>query len=430
MSAVAKLLLHAGVKVSGSDVQANDQTELLKEKGATIHIGESAEHIPDGCECVIVTSAAPMSNRERLAAQERKIPEMTNFAFLGQWFSDSKTIVVAGTHGKSTTTAMLGLALEAAGMDPTVIVGSKVPDFPDGNLRIGREDLFVVEGDEYARHFLEFEPFGLVLTNIELDHVDVFTSMDALLESFHELTGKMKSEGILVANMSDDRVRRLLETEAQLLAERGVRILPFTKEDANGNGLELTVPGEFNRMNATAAKTMAEALGADPNNVENALADFTGIWRRFELLGTKDGYRVYSDYGHHPTAVLETLKAVKETFPDQRTVLCFQPHHRNRTKVLFNEFVSSFDEADVLILSEIYAVAGRDEDDDKDVSSENLVEAIRERDREHGRVREVVFGGAPKDALAKTFELAAPRDIVIVMSAGDIDNELRTLMDV
>jgi UDP-N-acetylmuramate--alanine ligase len=201
MSAVAKMLLAVGVKVSGSDVRANEQTKLLSERGAQINISERAENIPADAELVIITSAAPATNLERIEANRRGLPEMTNFAFLGQWFAAAKTIVIAGTHGKSTTTAMLGLILERAKLDPTVIVGSKVAAFPDGNFRPGKSDLFVVEGDEYARHFLEFHPHGLILNNLELDHPDVFANLEAVLAAFHELVNQVKTGGVIAANV-------------------------------------------------------------------------------------------------------------------------------------------------------------------------------------------------------------------------------------
>ncbi|MCR4278689.1 MAG: UDP-N-acetylmuramate--L-alanine ligase [bacterium] len=430
MSAVAKLLLHAGISVSGSDIAENEQTQILAQKGATIHIGESADHIPEGCELIIVTSAAPVTNVERAEAQERRISEMTNFTFLGEWFKDSKTIVVAGTHGKSTTTAMLGLALETAGMDPTVVVGSVVPGFQDGNLRIGKSDLFVVEGDEYAHHFLEFDPFGLVLTNIELDHVDVFSSINSLLESFHELVQNVRSGGLIVANVSDERVQRLMETEKDSISKRGITVVSFTDQKAIEKPFQLQVPGQMNRMNATSAFLMAEALGAPVEKITESLEAFRGIWRRFEFLGERDGYRVYSDYGHHPTAVESTLKATRELFPDSRIVLCFQPHHRNRTKALFNDFVTSFDLADVLVLAEIYAVSGRDEDSDQDISSQKLVTEIHARDFKMNRDRIVKNGGDPEQSVRMTFDLAKKGDVVIVMGAGDIDSTLRKMMNV
>lgn len=453
MSAVAKLLLAAGVKVSGSDLAENEQTRSLAARGAKIAIGESPDNIPSDAELLICTSAASAANAERMAAAARNIPEMTNFAFLGAWFGDAKTVVVAGTHGKSTTTAMLGLMLEKANLDPTVVVGGVVPAFPDGNARIGRKDLFVVEGDEYARHFLEFHPFGLVLNNIELDHTDVFRDIDALLQSFHELTGQVKDGGLIVANASDDRIRRLIETERDSLAARKIRVIQFgsgpmpsgaddapwsvTSEQqddmrvatiARGNvtvRFNLAVPGHFNAMNAAAAFLMADAFGVAYPDAGGVLERFNGIWRRFEFLGESGGARVYSDYGHHPTAAAETLKAARESFPRRRALLCFQPHHRNRTKALFAEFVPSFDGADALVLCEIFEVAGRDEDTDKDVSSRQLVEAVLRRDAERGIRRAVEYEPTPASAVDRTLALAKPDDIVIVMGAGDIDAAIR-----
>jgi UDP-N-acetylmuramate--alanine ligase len=427
MSAVAKLLIAAGVRVSGSDMIASDQTEILASRGAAIKIGESSENIPSDCELVITTSAAPAMNKERIAAAERKIPEMTNFAFLGKWFENVQTILVTGTHGKSTTTAMLGLILEKAGLDPTVIVGSKVPSFPDGNLRIGKSDLFVIEGDEYARHFLEFHPHGVVLNNLELDHTDTFRNIDAVIASFHELVGQVEDNGIVVVNTSDPRLMRLIETEQASLEGRGCRIVKFGSGESIVKS-PLSVPGAFNRMNATGAVLMAKALGASDDVTASSLQGFTGIWRRFEHLAEVREASVYSDYGHHPTAVTATLSAAHEAFPGRRVVLCFQPHHRNRTRSLFLDFVTSFDAADVLILCEIYEVAGRDEDKDKEISSRDLLEAVVRHDADRGVSRTVEYAPNPADAVKRTMEIISPKDIVIFMGAGDIDGEIRKVL--
>lgn len=462
MSAVGKLLLAAGVAVSGSDLVENEQTRLLEGRGAKISIGESANNVPAETQLLIYTSAAPAVNEERRAASTRGIPEMTNFAFLGDWFEDAKTVVVTGTHGKSTTTAMLGLMLEKAGMDPTVVVGSKVPAFPDGNLRLGRPDLFVVEGDEYARHFLEFHPTGLILNNLELDHTDVFRNIEALLQSFHELVGQVKGGGVIVANVSDERIRRLIETERDSLLERKIRVVPFgTGVGADGDGtsfandvpwdvsssqegdmrlvtigrdnvtyrFNLPVPGHFNAMNAAAAALMAKELGVAYPDMGAALEAFKGIWRRFEFLGESGEARVYSDYGHHPTAVAETLAAAHESFPGRRVILCFQPHHRNRTKALFDAFIPSFDAADTLVLCEIFDVAGREDDEDKDVSSHQLVDAVASRDAERGVRRTVEYASDPASAVGRALALAEQDDIVIVMGAGDIDAAVRRRLD-
>lgn len=424
MSAVAKVLIAAGVRVSGSDIAANDQTEILSSRGATIKIGEFAENVPSDCELVITTSAAPAINKERIAAAERKIPEMTNFVFLGKWFENTQTILVTGTHGKSTTTAMLGLILEKAGLDPTVIVGSKVPSFTDGNLRIGKSDLFVIEGDEYARHFLEFHPHGVVLNNLELDHTDTFRNIDAVIASFHELVGQVKENGIVVVNTADPRLLRLIETEQSSLEGRGCKIIKFGTEESLVKS-PLAVPGAFNRMNATGAALMAKELGASDDAVASSLQGFTGIWRRFEHLAEIREASIYSDYGHHPTAVAATLAAAHEAFPGRRVVLCFQPHHRNRTRSLFLDFVTSFDAADILVFCEIYEVAGRDEDKDKEISSWDLLETIARHDADRGVTRTVEYAADPAASVKRTMEIILPKDVVIFMGAGDIDAEIR-----
>jgi UDP-N-acetylmuramate--alanine ligase len=454
MSAVAKLLLASGVRVSGSDVAESEQTKILAERGANIFIGEAPENIPPDCELVVYTSAAPATNKERMSAAERKIPEMNNFEFLGSWFEKTKTYVVAGTHGKSTTTAMLGLILERAKLNPTVVVGSKVPSFEDGNLRLGGSDLFVVEGDEYARHFLEFHPDGIILNNLELDHTDVFRNIDVLLESFHELVVQVKDGGVIVSNIADDRIAGLLETEEESLLKRGIRIVSFTNRANTETKLKespwlmesyqegeyrvakiskpgtsyrfnLSVPGEFNAMNAAGAALLARALGVEYQDMAVALEAFKGIWRRFEYLGQAHDAFVYSDYGHHPTAVSATLHAAHETFPDRRIVLCFQPHHRNRTKSLFLDFVSSFDEADALILCEIYDVPGRDEEADKDISSNDLLDALVRHDADRQVTRMVEYSKDPKSSVIRTLEIAQQNDILIFMGAGDIDAAVR-----
>lgn len=452
MSAVGKLLLAAGVKVSGSDVLENEQTTLLRERGAAILIGESADHIPAECDVVIYTSAATVTNIERMEAAKRNIPQLTNFAFLGDWFSEAKTYVVTGTHGKSTTTALLGLMVERAGLNPTVVVGSKVPEFVDGNLRMGDPNLFIVEGDEYARHFLEFHPDGVILNNLELDHTDVFRSIEALLSSFHELVTQVKDGGFIVANISDDRIQRLIETEREALQSRGVRIVSFgdgelipdawnvsstqqgdsrvvtMKNGSDAFECSLAVPGHFNAMNAAGAVLLAREIGVSEADAKISLEAFNGIWRRFEFLGEHEDSRLYSDYGHHPTAVAATLRAANESFPDRRVLLCFQPHHRNRTKSLFLEFVPSFDGADELILCEIYDVAGRDAKEDEHISSHDLVDAIIRHDADQGVKRTVEYAANPAAAVARALELAKPEDIVIFMGAGDIDQAARAIL--
>lgn len=451
ISAVGKLLLKAGVEVTGSDVKENEQTNILAERGAKIAIGHDAQNVPEDCDILIHTSAAPETNPERAEARRRGIPEMTNFRFLAEWFADAKTILVTGTHGKSTTTAMLALILERAGLDPTVILGSKLPSLPDGNLRMGSGEFFLIEGDEYARHFLEFKPFAALINNIELDHVDVYPTLDDYVGAFGEMVGKMQDGGVLVANVGDPNVAALLGRTSDALRGRSIRVVPFSSgrqasdawsvSSARKDGMtevalakgdselefKLRVSGSHNVLNAAGAALVAQALGVSADEIRLGLGEFSGIWRRMERLGELDGVTIYSDYAHHPTAVAATLQAAKEAHPGQRLVLCFQPHHRNRTRSLFAEFVPSFDLADALVLCEIYDVAGRDASEDAEMSSRKLADAVKGRDTEKGRERPIEFASDPASAVDQARRLAGPGDVLLVFGAGDIDDAIRNI---
>ncbi len=445
MSAVAKLLVHVGVRVSGSDAAANEQTDLLAKMGVTIAIGQSAENVPSACDVLIYSSAVPASNAEREEARRRAIREVTNFEFLGEWFAQQNVVLVCGTHGKSTTTAMLGVATVKGNLDPTIIVGSKVPTLEHGNLRIGDSDLVIIEGDEYAKHFLAFRPSAVILNNIELDHTDVFSSLADMIATFRELMSRVKDGGLVVANVGNDHVATLVR---EIEIEQRLRVVRFNgniESDwkvshvmENGTNavtlhkggltyeLVLRLPGAFNAINAAGAALMARELGVPLFDIADALASFTGIWRRFEFLQEKNGVRIYSDYGHHPTAVAATLEAAHELYPTHRIVLCFQPHHRNRTKHLFLDFVPSFDLADVLVLCEIYDVKGRDSADDSDISSQDLVDTIIPHDADRGVTRQVEFAPNPHAAIEQTMKIARSGDVVIIMGAGDIDGIARS----
>jgi len=447
MAAVAKLLLAAGVRVSGSDIAENDETRALSQRGATIALGHAAENVPADADVVIHTSAAPESNPEREEARRRGVPEMTNFAFLGQWFEDAKQILVTGTHGKSTTTAMLGLMLDRAKLDPTIVVGTKVPGLADGNLRIGSSDVLLIEGDEYERHFLEFHPYGVIVNNIELDHTDVYPTLEDFVGAFRALLDRVREGGIIVANVGDANVAALLASMREELSARRIRIVRFNGKakgdwrfsfqrdgamfgfalelDGVSLAYSLKVPGAFNALNAAGASLMALELGAQVPDIAETLASFPGVWRRFESLARREDVQWFSDFGHHPTAVASTLAGAREAFPGSRILLCFQPHHRNRTKHLFDDFVRCFTGADVLVFCEIYDVAGREQGEDADVSSRQLAERVLRYDAERGASRPVVYAENPNVALERIDSFVQPGDVVIVMGAGDIDAAAR-----
>lgn len=439
VSAVAKLLKHEGKDVRGSDAAANEMTAELAAAGIPVAIGHAPSNLDDHADLVVYSGAVPQDNSEREKAKRLGIKEMSYAEFLGGFSKERWTVCVSGTNGKSTTTALLGLMLERAGLDPTVIVGSKIGSFPDGNLRRGRGKYFVVEACEYQENFLEMHPQMIVLTNIEEDHLDYFRDLAHIRQAFQKYIDRLPPDGSLILN-ADDHVSfaelqpkipfitygmtRPSDIAARYVASGG-GWQTFEAVDTRDSGrvigeFAMAVPGRFNVMNAMAAMTAALELGAEPSAIAEVLRNFTGIWRRFERVGEKGGALIVSDYGHHPSAVAGTIEAARSFYAGRRVVLIFQPHQHNRTRKLFDEFVSSFDRADVLILSEIYDVAGRESDEDRGVSSYKLAEAVRERDRQHGVERIVIYAESLDATLEKIKEEMRHGDVVILMGAGDI----------
>lgn len=388
VSAVGKLFLHLGKTVTGSDGYPNEQVEMLQKAGATISIGQMADNVTEDVDLIVYSPAVPETNVERVRARELGLIEMSYPELLGEIAKQKRTIAVSGTHGKSTTTAMIGLILEAAGLDPLVIVGSKVPSWTDGNLRMGHGDFFVVEACEHMASFLNISPEFAVVTNIEMDHPDFYRDLAHVKETFAKWTAQAKE------------------------------VIAFGADDPHLEGLKLMIPGAFNLMNAHAAAAAAKRVGVSDEVIVKALNAFPGLWRRFEKIGVWHDAEIISDYAHHPTAIAATLKAAREAYPNRRIVLCFQPHQHARTKELFDEFVPSFDGADKIILVEIYAVAGRLEEEGE-ISSKDLVREVAKRGKD------VHYAADLDDAERQLRDAIKPEDVVIVMGAGDIDNVAR-----
>ncbi len=445
VSALAKLVLSLGVSVSGSDLEENEQVKDLRERGVEVQLGHRAEHVLPETQVVVFSSAANETNPERIEAKRRGLPSFNSHEFLGELGKSMKQIVVTGTHGKSTTTAMLALMAQATGADPTTVVGTRVPQFSQGNLEIGTSDWLIVEGDEFDHHFLAYQPTVLVINNIEGDHFDIYPTIEAMLDAYRRLLKQVVQGGTIIANADDAAVTKLLQAERAELEGRAINICTVGENEgaqlvlnrrrsANGRQIveaysytqskgiafDLQVPGAMNAMNALMCYAVGEALGWRADELSAGLASFRGIWRRLERIGEKDGVTVFSDYGHHPTAVTKTLSAIKEFYPDRRLVLCMQPHHRNRTKHLFAEFIPCFDAADVLILCEIYDVKGRDQAEDEAVSSNDLVAAIQIHDEGRAVSRTVLFTETPDASLAALRDSLQSGDVVVIMGAGDL----------
>ncbi len=415
-SAVAKWWLARGAKVSGSDMAQSEITDAAKEAGATIKISHKESNVPKDCDLVIYTQAIPESNSERKAAKSRGITLMSYPQFLGELAKSYRVIAVSGTHGKSTTTAMIAAVLTEAGLDPTVIVGTNVIGLNRGNVRIGEGDWFVVEACEYMASMLEIIPEIAVITNIEADHLDFYRDIDHIQETFQKWIDAMPEESQVFTLTGD-------EISSKLTIKNGTAF----GIDARGPGeftvgdevFELQYPGEHNAINASAAVAVAKYLNIDSEVICTALRNFRGTWRRFEYIGNFDGADVYSDYAHHPTEINASLSAYRETFERRRIITVYEPHQHSRTHELFDDFKHVFDKTDVLILSEVYEVAGRTEE--KYESSKDLADLIKKQNT----VEEVIYAkdfDAVRDQINK---IKTEGDVIIYMGAGAIDTLAR-----
>lgn len=438
VSAVAKFFRLDGKEVTGSDLERSEVTEDAEKAGVIVK-DQDAENISPDLDLVVYTSAAKEDHPERKAAAEFGIPQLSYFECLGLLSKGYETIAVAGTNGKSTTTAMLGLLLEAGGLDPVVIVGSRSKKFPYGNLRKGKGKYFVVEACEHEAQMLHLEPKHAVVTNITEDHLDFYRDIDHIRATFQELVGKLPEDGMLIVN-DDDANAKQLETKGRTLSfgfrpgadyraegavaknERQEFFVSQKTPEETWKDMSLMVPGRFNIQNALAAASMARELGVDPEVIRTTLASFDGIWRRYERAGEFRSAPVISDYGHHPDAIRATLQATREFFPNRRLVLAFQPHHHHRTKELFSGFVDALKDADLLVLEEIYRVSGRPESEGA-VSSKDLAEAVKEKKK-----AEVWYAGDNDEVLVKLKNLAEPNDVIIVMGAGSIYRIVKSLV--
>lgn len=400
MSALAQYLKNQDVEVSGSDREANPVTELLESKSIVVAIGQRVENVPSNAELVIYSDAVSEDNPERARAKELGIPQLSYFSMLGKVSEGKRTVAVAGTHGKTTTTGMLAKILKDARTSPTAIVGSIVKDF-GSNYVAGTSDLFVVEACEYRDHLLELTPQILVITNLEWDHTDYFPSLAALQETFRKAIERVPAGGAIVTDSNNKNIAPLL---------RGVkaRVIDYTKEPA----YKLHLPGTFNQMNARAAAAAARAAlpTISDSVITQSLATFHGTWRRFEHKGkTTKGADVYDDYAHHPTAVRVTLAALR-TKVKGKIFVAFHPHLYSRTRDLLDEFAIAFGNADQVFIAPIYAAR---EADDGTISSEILAERIRATGTDATALDSF-------DAIERALGEAGKGDVIITMGAGDI----------
>ncbi|MBP7741248.1 MAG: UDP-N-acetylmuramate--L-alanine ligase [Candidatus Pacebacteria bacterium] len=408
MSALAQMIAERGEVVTGSDREESPTTELLEQKGIRVFIGQKAENVPTDASVLVYTTAVPPDNVERVRARELGIPEVTYFEMLGSASEEKRTIAVAGTHGKTTTTGMIAKILRDAGASPSAVVGSIVEDFGSNYLK-GESDLFVVEACEYERHFLTLAPEVLVITNIEFDHTDYYQDLGDVQDAFLALMKKVPAHGFIITDVERPSIAPLLEGLS-------ATVIDYMQEPA----YPLRLPGEFNQMNARAASAAAKAVmpNISQGTIITALSDFHGTWRRFEYKGkTARGADVYDDYAHHPTAVKETLRALRERAHGQ-VYVAFHPHLFSRTRDLLDGFARAFAGADEVLIAPIYPAR---EVDDGSISSEILATRIQ---AEGGSARALSFEEIREVLSTEPTE----GDVIMTMGAGDIYKVANTLV--
>lgn len=399
ISAIAKMFLLEGKNVSGSDMSDSEIISELSKSGAKIKIGHDANNLPEGTDLVIYTIAITEGNPEFIEAKKMGLQMVTYPQALHEISKDKYTIAISGTHGKTTTTAMIAKIMMDADLDPTVIVGSILKD-AKSNFVAGKSKYLVVEACEYRKSFLNIEPTIAVITNIDNDHLDFYKDINDIQNAFGEFAGKVPKGGFVVCNPQDKMVKPAIKE----ISSKIVDAYEFRNEK-----LKLKVLGEHNKKNSDMALAVAHLLGIPKNKSKKSLEDFSGTWRRFEYKGeTKSGAIIYDDYGHHPTEIKASLKGAREMFPKQKITVVFQPHLFSRTKLLLNDFSKSFNDADKVILAPIYPAR---EPFDSSISSEILTEKIGKKAESFKD-----FDGIEKhliDSLSKG-------DILITMGAGDV----------
>ncbi len=427
VSAVAKYFLAHGATVSGSDPKRNPLVDDLLRLGATWWPDERPERLTADVDLVVYTDDAHPDHPLRLKAKQLGLPTQNFSATLGLIMDRCRQrLAVAGTNGKSTTTALLGLLLADAGLDPSVFIGSRLSDF-NGNLRLGQSDVFVAEADEYRDHFLNLRPTAAVVTNIELDHVDYFHDDKHLMASFRQFAQGLAADRLVVN--ADDRGLAALFPQAvtfgfsqaaQLQAHdvrqtAGQQTFAAAWRGASLGVFTLHIPGRFNITNALGAMAAALVTGASPKTFSATLDRFRGIWRRFQILTAPSSpLTIVNDYAHHPTAVRVTLAGAKTFYPGRRIIAVFQPHHHNRLTALFDDFARSFTAADHSIIVETYTVPGREPQNQDVKTSRELVKVLA------GQGRPADYVASPAEAEAFVRHLAQPGDVVLIMGAGDI----------
>ena len=434
MSGIAELLANLGYDVSGSDARASSVTDRLKTLGVRVHVGHDAEHV-GSADVVVVSSAIARNNPETAEAIRRRIPVIPRAEMLAELMRLRYGIAIAGAHGKTTTTSMVALVLERAGLDPTAVIGGRLSAF-GSNARLGRGDYMVAEADESDRSFLKLSPSIAVVTNIDREHMESYGSWEDLQQAFVEFANKVPFYGAVIACADDAPVRGILPRVTRRVVAYGLEVGDAAPAAVTGRQLaleafgsraivtnrtpdataelgelRLKVPGRHNMLNALGAVAVGLEVGIPFARIAGALAEFQGAERRFERLGEENGVLVIDDYGHHPTEIAAVIAAARAGL-DRRVVVVFQPHRYTRTQSLLPEFGAALSGADEIVLTDIYAAG---ETPIPGVTLDALASVIRASAR--GGVRVVP---ALDQIPTAVVDFARPGDLVITLGAGSI----------
>jgi len=427
MSGIATVLLHLGYAVSGSDLVSSEMTQRLQDGGATIFQGHDATHVA-GADVVVTSSAVKPDNVEVLMARERRIPVIPRAEMLAELMRLKYGVAVAGTHGKTTTTSLIATILAQGGLDPTVIIGGRLNSL-GGNAQLGQGDYLVAEADESDGSFLLLAPTIGVVTTVDAEHLDFYRDLSAIQDAFVQFVNRVPFYGCSVICLDQPHIQSLVPRMKKRYVTYGMSSqADYVGRDIDFAGtrsrfevyhgreplgrFSLNLPGVHNVYNALAAIAVGRELDVALSTIAEALDAFSGIHRRFEIVGTRDGVTVVDDYGHHPEEIRQTLRATKAVWPKARLAVVFQPHRYTRTQALQDDFHTAFYEADTLILLDIYAAS---ETPIPGVSSESLYAGIKA----HGH-RRVLYMPAQDEVLRFLRDDLGGGDVLMTLGAGDV----------
>lgn len=427
MSGIAELLLNLGYKVSGSDIKSSDITRRLKKLGGIIFEGHSEDQLC-GADVVVTSSAVRPDNPEVVAARKTSIPLIPRAEMLAELMRLKYSVAVAGAHGKTSTTSIIASVLSKGGLDPTVVIGGKLKSI-GSNALLGRGDFIVAEADESDGSFLKMSPTIAVVTNIDREHLDFYEDLNSIKEVFLSFIDRIPFYGLAVLCLDNEPIQELipkikkrfttygLSTQADfhardiVFSDQKSRFDIYHMGDMLGN-ITLNLPGTHNVYNSLASIAVGIELDIPFDIIKHALETLEGVQRRLEVKGEVRGITIIDDYGHHPTEIKTTLRAVRESWPDRRIIAVFQPHRYTRTKALFDEFTRSFYQSDRLVVLPIYPAG---EDKIEGIDSNGLCEGIRT----HGH-KEAVFKEDFKEAVLHLKEILEPGDILLTLGAGNV----------